>query len=247
MGIIFCIALTAHGASIRGASGAAAASGATGIPEPTWGPKKVLKTTNYLDVDPQDYAKITVARETAANATQAKNLRNLMLEDRKSDCVGTGRDCNLDNHEQVDQDKTKREEMKSESDKEEARSKGTEEKGTGEEEEEKIIPEAETGGETGGETGAEEDEVEEDEEKEEESAAETAKKIKELPKKMTESDGEEEKILAKAYKESSKLLKESGDSDKDEEEEKKPEVKAEAKAEADDEDEEEATRSASGA
>merc|ERR1719199_1065855 len=174
IGIIFCIALTAHGASIRGASGAAAvdcsklvdgkvpesckkseaaASGATGIPEPTWGPKKVLKTTNYLDVDPQDYAKITVARETAANATQAKNLRNLMLEDRKSDCVGTGRDCNLDNHEQVDQDKTKREEMKSESDKEEARSKGTEEKGTGEEEEEKIIPEAETGGETGEETG----------------------------------------------------------------------------------------------
>ena len=66
IGIIFCIALTAHGASIRGASGAAAvdcskfvdgkvpesckkseaaASGATGIPEPTWGPKKVLKTT----------------------------------------------------------------------------------------------------------------------------------------------------------------------------------------------------------
>ena len=137
IGIIFCIALTAHAASIRGASGAAAvdcsklvdgkvpesckkseaaasgaASGATGIPEPTWGPKKVLKTTNYLDVDPQDYGKITVARETAANATQAKNLRNLMLEDRKSDCVGTGRDCNLDNHEQVDQDKTKREEMK---------------------------------------------------------------------------------------------------------------------------------------
>merc|ERR1712072_1632767 len=160
IGIIFCIALTAHGASIRGASGAAAvdcsklvdgkvtdsckkseaaASGATGIPEPTWGPKKVLKTTNYLDVDPQDYAKITVARETAANATQAKNLRNLMLEDRKSDCVGTGRDCNLDNHEQVDQDKTKREEMKSESDKEEARSKGTEEKGTGEEEEDEKV------------------------------------------------------------------------------------------------------------
>merc|ERR1712167_425777 len=165
MGIIFCIALTAHGASIRGASGAAAASGATGIPEPTWGPKKVLKTTNYLDVDPQDYAKITVARETAANATQAKNLRNLMLEDRKSDCVCTGRDCNLDNHEQVDQDKTKREEMKSESDKEEARSKGTEEKGTGEEEEEKIIPEAETGEET-----------------EEESDAETAKKNKRVTK-----------------------------------------------------------------
>ena len=52
----------------------AAASGATGIPEPTWGPKKVLKTTNYLDVDPQDYAKITAAREAAANATQAKIL-----------------------------------------------------------------------------------------------------------------------------------------------------------------------------
>ena len=44
-----------------------------------------------------------------------------MLEDRKSNCVGTGRDCNLDNHEEVDQDKPKREEMKSESDREEER------------------------------------------------------------------------------------------------------------------------------
>ena len=138
--LTLCIALGANAALIRGtgASGVEGAasvrlhrSGLVGgkvpegcekvIPEPTWSPKLVVKSTNYMDVDPQDFAKVNHERETKLNATLAKNLKNLMLEDRKSDCIGTGRDCNLDNHEEVDQDKPKREEMKSESDREEER------------------------------------------------------------------------------------------------------------------------------
>ena len=51
------------------------------IPEPTWSPKLVVKSTNYMDVDPQDFAKVNHDRETSVNATLAKNLKNLMLED----------------------------------------------------------------------------------------------------------------------------------------------------------------------
>ena len=140
--LTLCIALGANAALIRGSgasgvegaasAGAVNCSGLVGgnipeecagkvIPEPTWSPKLVVKSTNYMDVDPQDFAKVTREREIKENATLAKNLKNLMLEDRKSDCIGTGRDCNLDNHEEVDQDKPKREEMKSESDREEER------------------------------------------------------------------------------------------------------------------------------
>ena len=122
--LTLCIALGANAALIRGSGasgpeGAASAvvnctGGASGkvpegcgkvIPEPTWSPKLVVKSTNYMDVDPQDFAKVTHERETKSNATLAKNLKNLMLEDRKSNCIGTGRDCNLDNHREVDQDK----------------------------------------------------------------------------------------------------------------------------------------------
>ena len=100
--LTLCIALGANGALIRG-SGASGLRGAvvncTGIkdgkvPE---GCEKVgaytrahmesqivVKSTNYMDVDPQDFAKVTHERETKINATLAKNLKNLMLEDRKS-------------------------------------------------------------------------------------------------------------------------------------------------------------------
>ena len=33
------------------------------IPEPTWSPKLVVKSTNYMDVDPQDFAKVNHDRE----------------------------------------------------------------------------------------------------------------------------------------------------------------------------------------
>ena len=85
--LTLCIALGANAALIRG-SGASGVEGAasagvncTGlvggkvpegcgkvmpIPEPTWSPKLVVKSTNYMDVDPQDFAKVTHEREIKA-------------------------------------------------------------------------------------------------------------------------------------------------------------------------------------
>merc|ERR1711871_1138007 len=69
----------------------------------TMGPKFSVVSTNYMDVDPQD-TDIKHQAEAKQNATLEANLKKIMVEDRRANCAGTGRDCLTDNPSTVDQD-----------------------------------------------------------------------------------------------------------------------------------------------
>ena len=95
--LTLCIALGANAALIRGSgasgvegaasAGAVNCSGLVGgnipegagkvIPEPTWSPKLVVKSTNYMDVDPQDFAKVTREREIKEKRNASKKPEEL--------------------------------------------------------------------------------------------------------------------------------------------------------------------------